>query len=427
MSAQHSDSTGRGADFDALADLFLGEPERGAPALRLTEDASDRADDDARPLVREVLLLGHLPVRANPWVAQYARLCAEREGVPVALIRMGAGQMGIDLYGMDPDFRECQAESTSEDAIERVARMASHVILQVSDEDDVTLATCDAADRVTVLTAANDAAVVSVYRTAKRLAGLVGEIGVAVMGESETRARAAVAKLAQASRAFLDLEIVERGIIDRMGPTGGAMVFLGECESSHEEIAVRLAELREPDGCAAEIGEPIVRAAPEPEAPVFIGEIEPRTVTREAEQHAAVDAGEARVDRQQVSSAPRAVEDARGVAMTAMGLTPIGASCPDDEGVTLARDEDGAVHLLVADEGRRGMERLASVRAWAGKHARLLCAIDPKIETGEPMVLHLLTARPRDVRHLLECEVKIHALRRADERIGTGWVCLELN
>ena len=193
MRAEHSDRDTRGDDFDALTDLFLGPepPQRPAPApeLKLTSrPVEEPVEEPARAIVTEGLVLGHLPVRANPWVAQYARSVAERGNERVALVRVGGGQAGIDLYGLDPSFRECQSEETFDSALARVASTCSRVIFQVQDVDELSLSRSEAIDELTILTAANDAAVVSVYRTLKSLAGGTDELGIAVMGADEAKA-----------------------------------------------------------------------------------------------------------------------------------------------------------------------------------------------------------------------------------------------
>jgi len=434
MSAQQPNTTGRGTDFDALADLFLGEQSQElcahAPTLRLTESA-----DDAE-LTSEILLLGHLPVRANPWVAQYARLLAEREQRPVALLRMGDGQLGIDLYGLDTGgrgFRECHAETEIDGALKRLAKMSAHLLFQVSDINELELARSHESGRVTILTAANDAAVVNVYKTMKSLAGELDEIGIAVMGDSEERARAALAKLGEATRAFLNVRMTERGIIDRMGPTGGAMVFLGECDLSHQQVVARVEQLRTAEAVAPKLAEqgellspPLSRSEWEELSPAAHSTNGAPAPSQQAVQrHTAAVHEETRDGRHQDSR--ELASDAPTIALSMLELKPIGALCPDDEGVTIARDEAGAMHLVVQDEARRGIERLTAVSAWACKHAKILSTIDRALIEDEAVVLHLLTEHPKDVRHLLDCDVRVHAMTRADERIGTGWCFLELN
>ncbi len=430
MSAHHTDMGGRGADFDALTDLFLGGEHEGigeTPALRLTDDRAA----EAVPMVLEALVLGHLPVRANPWVAQYARSVATERGAPVALLRMGGGQIGIDLYGLEDANRSCQAEKTLEGALSRVASRVSRVIVQVQDTDERTLGRASCVDRVTLLTAANDAAVVSVYRTIKALSADRDELSIAVMGEVSERAKRVIEKLRETSRAFLGVRLEDAGSIEKMGPTGGAMVFLGDCELGFEAVAERIEALRD---------DPKETAQAEPETrdePAFASTVFREPVAAPATQNTAVGEGLPRVDRQQATTerAPartqtRTVElpDARTVALSMLGLKPVAASCPDDEGVAIARGADGSVHVVCEDEHRRGLERLSAVSAWAHKHAKLLAAIDRELcEAAREPVLHLLTEEPRGIRHLLDTNVRVHVLRRAGERCGTGWTFVELN
>jgi len=432
MSAQHTDPGGAHDDFDALTDLFLGAEPAGAsdapapmpmPELKLTSRESDDepAGAASTPIVTEALVLGHLPVRANPWVAQYARAVAQRTGERVALVRMGGGQMGIDLYGLDAAFRECHSEETVGDALARVARSAGRVVFQVQDADEVSVARSGVLGRVTILTAGNDAAVVSVYRTIKSIADAVPEIGIAVMGEGHEKARRVIGRLDEAARAFLDVRVVESGIIDKMGPTGGAMVYLGECELGHESVASRLAELRRAGGTD--------RTATG-DAPAIERTIdEPDPDERMETSTAVVDWSPPRVDRapDDAGAIDHTEEDARALALSVLELKPVGASCPDDEGVVIARDESGGLHLVCEDEERRGIERLTAVSSWASKHAKLLRALDVEVVADRGVVRHLLTREPRAVRHLLDTDVRVHVMRRADERIGTGWMFVELN
>jgi hypothetical protein len=403
------------------------EPAPTVPELKLTPRSLEDRDGEAASspeLVTETLVLGHLPVRANPWVAQYARTVAERTGGRVALVRLGGGQVGIDLYGLDPSFRECQSEESVDAALARIASSCDRVIFQMTDADEVAVARSGAMDRVTVLTAGNDAAVVSVYRTIKTLAEDVDRLGVAVMGEESARARGVIEKLSEAARAFLDVELLEAGIIEKMGPTGGAMVYLGSCELAHERILDRLAALRESGA-----GDVMTRSVcvDEPEAASERDDVieDERTAVVEAEAPVASPVG-----RQQDAPAGGArpgEADARSLAMSVLELKPIGASCPDDEGVVLARDVRGRLHLVCEDEERRGVERLTAVSSWASKHAKLLSALDVEVIADGEVTRHLLTREAKGVRHLLDTDVRVHVMRRADERIGTGWVFVELN
>lgn len=106
---------GRSADFDALADLFLGEAEPTPVAMatgttpRATAIAPPRAEVAApmaaaaktrahrAPLAPriEAVLLGHLPVAAAAWATQYARTRASELGQPVALARLSGQWLSI--------------------------------------------------------------------------------------------------------------------------------------------------------------------------------------------------------------------------------------------------------------------------------------------------------------------------------------------
>ncbi|MFI4897541.1 MAG: hypothetical protein ACIARR_06925, partial [Phycisphaerales bacterium JB059] len=87
----------RGDEFDALADLFLGDEPlgpRGVPEPRSTgtdpapvRAPRTRTETAVKPRI-EAIVLGHLPVRASIWVRQYAGSVADAVQAPVALLRV---------------------------------------------------------------------------------------------------------------------------------------------------------------------------------------------------------------------------------------------------------------------------------------------------------------------------------------------------
>jgi hypothetical protein len=96
--------------YDALQELFLGD---GSGARRGAMAASG-APAQARAVRIEGLILGHLPVLASAWATQYARHLAATMNVPVALLRLRAGEGALDVFG--PSATEGAAETLEEAA-----------------------------------------------------------------------------------------------------------------------------------------------------------------------------------------------------------------------------------------------------------------------------------------------------------------------
>jgi hypothetical protein len=81
----------RADPFDELASMFLTD----IPA------ESDAAQEDAPPAVDhramiEIMLVGHLPVRAGLWLTPYADALARKQG-PTALIRLDGDEPMIQV------------------------------------------------------------------------------------------------------------------------------------------------------------------------------------------------------------------------------------------------------------------------------------------------------------------------------------------
>ena len=150
--------------IDALAELFLGEAlkhdERATPVVgRIGGDAP--APETAAPV--EAIVLGQLPVLASAWAVQYARMQSERLGRPVCLARLTEQTATVEIVG---DARAGGPARDLPDALARAsARAQAWVVLTELDPGDV--AKLPGVRAVTVLTGADDAAVVGVLHRAQ--------------------------------------------------------------------------------------------------------------------------------------------------------------------------------------------------------------------------------------------------------------------
>ncbi len=423
------------ADYDALADLFLGDtrgaggaPVEAAPApprtvLRVV--SSEDEDPEGRPAPTgariEGLIIGHLPVLASAWVTQYARHLAEQSGEWVGLVKLRAGQASVELVGPPraaggplPASRD-----TFDGAIEEAARFAGRWLVRVDELTEPRLVELRGMDAVTLLTGADEAAVVASYRSLKLLSERAGEdesrLGVAIMGATAERAAEAAAKLARTVEVHLGRALRLIACVARIGPGRCVGLFRGDLRDQVEAVLPRVVEAVR---TAAERARP---AEPEP-----IGSAPVEHPAPEAPQPAPAALGAAAPTRRAGTSDPASapVPSLERLAAHVSGLKSLPAPCPYTPGVELALDGSGRVHVLARmDPGGRVLEQLVAASAWVGTHAEWIRLAAGATPMGGA-VMHVFTDEPRNLRRLVHSDVRVHLLVRAERE---GWVSKELN
>lgn len=393
MSIEH-DSAGpaidEAAEYDALADLFL-DDERHDPIPFPQEPPSPLL---ATERVIEGLIVGHLPVLASAWVSQYARHRNRELGCPIALMRLRAGRASIDLFGVD--------DADSADSFEDAVRLADQVdaawILRVDEPDEPRLADADI-DDLTLLTGADQAAIVASYRVIKRLAGEVepedgpAHVRLAAMGSDERGAATIGEKVKRAATTFLGCEIEVAGVVSRIEPGRACTIFDAPMDLSVDRVvdairAVAIAPARDEDIIVgASVDEPAPAEQPEPLA----APAHPTTT----------------------------------LASHVNGLHALPTTCPYAEGVELARDDAGRLHLL-SSAAPSGVAGLLSAKQWATMHAALLAAAHGPLDAREA-VCHLMTDDAGSARSMLDTDLRVHLLAQVEVEGRRGWYCTPLN
>ncbi len=389
-------------EFDALADLFLSDDD-STRGFEDSASASKRPMETRRAAI-ELLVQGHLPVRAAPWASQYARLRSSAMQSPVALIRLVGGNLSVEMFGVES--AECGAAVDAADAVREAMRCAALLIVQLDEVHQAAIAADPRVAGVTVLAGVNEAAVVATYRTLKGLAGVLApavdgeepptDLQVAFVTTEDGAARDALERLRRAASVFLDRPLALAGTVGKIAPTGAVPLFRGECEMGPG----RLLDLLTGDaGAKADRTRGVVEGAharDEVAAATRVNPVvDPHTAHRE------------------FVSLARFVE----------GLRSLGVRWPDDSAVELAVDAAGRLHLLREDVDGRGVERLVGAAAWAVKHAALLSAAGCGVDFQQPAMLRLFTGVPKSVKHLLDADLRVHVLAR----VGAEWYCAELN
>jgi len=445
------------AEYDALADLFLTDGafapvlarpvEAVAPpasssriGLRLADDAApagvrrgaSRGDDraSARTAVRfEGVILGHLPVLAAAWVPQLARHLAEQGGHPIALLRLQGGQVWIDLVAPQgvPGERDARPILSLNAAIAAAVAQASLWLVRVDEPSEPDLFAMPELAAVTLLTGADDAAVVASYRTIKALCEGVLSAGdsdqgarpvlrLAVMGADDDRAGEAEQKLQRAATTFLGRGIEPAIRVGKIRPSSSRPLYRGEAV---EGVARVLERIRAAASAGSGDSSDVI-----PQAAPALPMIEPARGQR------------APVPRPRPVAEPRPAPSVR-LASRLPGLVSLDATCPYADGVELASDAAGSLHLLAATnrvegEGSTGeaVRSLLTAASWADAHAPLLAQACPTLRRsaeGPSPMLHLMTEDPRSARGLIDTGVRLHLLAAVDVDGRTGWVCRDLN
>lgn len=386
-------------ELDALADLFLGPAgERYPPPAALAH-----TPDAARRIGIEGVVLGHLPVSAAAWPGQYARARSAQLGAPVAVVRLAAGSLTVDLVGGAGPAQTPRGET---DALEFARSRAAAIILRVDEPTEAQLAASPFLDRLSLLTGADDAAIVACYRKLKGIAAAAEEsgtplpiVGLTIMGGSQAKGALVHERIARAARAFLEADLLEPVVIDRIGPTGGAAVYHAPTDLSLEGLG-ELLTLPRPRPTAASAPGP---AATEP--PVIEPTPAPRPIPTP---------GPVATRARGALAPPAANPDA--LAELVAGLAPMESRCPLAERIELASDRLGRLHLLAAVlstqpgvSSPNPLGDLLVAAAWAQAHAVILAKAEPQLTAmgGEP-TLHLVTDQARQATPLLNTRIRVH-------------------
>lgn len=536
----HAQAAGRAVslpehdEYDALADLFLGddrpvaseppEPEdlatlisrspgtlapeneqassdEPAPSDIVTTSRQSASRDDGPGTLRESaiegVVLGHLPVLGSIWLTQLARHRSRTLGRPVGVVRISAQDALIDLVIPAPSGRVIAAQSFADAVAQASAMGVRDWLVRVPEADEAALLSLSATGRVgamTILTGADDAAIVSAYRTLKGLVRASGRddapVRVAVMGASPSRAHEARLKLADVCRQFLSRQLEVEACDQQISGGGSTLtLFRGERPSdvgaivealrSHTAGASRAESPRHAAIPAPTMSMPALEdllpaliapaptlgatliTAPIPEAEratelEWDAEFRPSsrsgetlrasTMTSRPETpqrptqgvpHSAGPRPSSEIAPSPVEIGPAATPAPAGAmnesagavdapslrGASRLGLRPLKAKCPYARSIELAVDAANALHVISSDGSEQGVQELAAASAWAQTNAELL-ADAYGIDASAPIARHVLTRKPGSMRGLIDSDLKLHALAKAD---ADGWACVPLN
>lgn len=447
--AHGSADLGDGAEYDAIADLFLAEAATldAVPKLRLAQEpesspvpASSIAAPSpglAGPLCVEGLLMGHLPVLGGAWVTQYAKHVADQGRQPVALVRVQAGTLSVDLVmprGAPTKVNSrigagAQGEDLAQ-TLMHAASEASHWLVRVDEIYEPELLGLPQVQAVTLLTGADDAAVVASYRTVKNLMAALDardreshpELGLAIMGAGDADAGNAEQKIRKAVKTFLATDLKPAARVGRVGACTTVALYRAASDMSLGKVFDLVAQASQ--AASRQAHNRVVEPKP----------VKPHTTDGKTGANTAqtpAPAGNA------PASALQGPALTRQQAAELLGLCVLSSECPYAPGVILAGGEGGRLHLVTAAIGAggdctidEGVRRLLTAAAWADDHAGLLESVHADsligIGTSGP-VLHVLTGDAKSARGLLDTGVKVHLVATASAEGRLVTLTHELN
>ncbi len=386
------------ATLDELADLFIGE----GGVYREAEAGVPEAGPEA-PATLEAVITGNLPVRGSLWVRAYAAAVSAELGEPVALVRVTPGRTSVAVVGTSADAEPVADIAT---AVRAAGVAARHWVLHFDELDQAGLLRSGRIERVTVLTGADEPAIVSAYRLIKSITEQGGEengrVGVAIVGADAASGERATARLVDATRQFLGVTLDVRPGVPRV--RSASVATLGESDRRFEpaEILSMIAHPEaEPAGASGGAG---TRGTVEAAAP----------------------GGSARPGADAAAEGVAGIADGRPPASAmAGGLVATGLPCPIAPGVELATDDAGRLHLLCWWSPRSPGDLLRAA-AWARVNMPLLAKVCPGLRGTDP-VLDIVCTELSVAADLRGTGIIVHLAQPAARAAVDGWVCARVS
>lgn len=412
--------------FGSLTALFTSEIDQPS--------APQGSSTSVPPVV--VALVGNLPVMAGLWTTQLADEIA-RNGGPTALVRYERGEVTVELLRADGRQLPPPAQDAVERWLPRGASMARRWVVCIPAETPPAEVLAGGGELL-LMTGADEAAVVHAYHRLKHLADEAshrGEpltrVGLVVVGASDERVDSVAAKLTDAARSFLGLELAVVARLPKLDRIeSSARVTYPAAETPpFEEFMVSLARARSGasqrfDDQANGTGPALTGQSPMPSittpvAPVGTASAVPANVASSA-----VAAAAAPRTAPRASTLPPANSAPQRLVPYLRGLRPLGIACPTVPDVELALDEAGRLQIV----GRS--DQLARVRAahnWARQHQQLLGLAFPELARQFTVLERLLISDAREAISLHGTGVLLDLLVQVETPAGPVNAVVALN
>lgn len=379
----------------------------------------------------ELLLPAHLPVQGGLWLVPYAG----REAANGLSMLLRMHEDSIDIAAIGQGNFDLSACESLDSVTECVGCEVAHWIVQPpSDADPTSLLHCDA-DCVTLLSGADQAAVVGAYRLLKGLITAAGttvdlpSVRLVIVGAEERAAGDAASRIIQTAHHQLDVQLEVGLPLPAMGSTSRVIsqvsiprtrniVDLMSCLRSNfappEEIPTTH-RFEHPDS------EHTVPEIPERSTPDQVEQLVPSTPQ---EPVTLVEPEVVQVEEQPVVE-PDAVPE-NSYASYVDGLLSIAPRCPEHEHIELAIDGNGYMHVLANAEDFRDC---AIVAGWFERHQKLIVMAcgGMAIDTEKPPIQHLFTDDAVSVADLHGSGFRLHLITEVEVEGKRGTFSTPLN
>jgi len=424
------------------------------PAAAMTDIGQASGPASAKALRIERLLVGHLPGLANLWINQYAQRIGRQAGVPVAVWRIEQQAVELDILNAGDNGHSFPAmlDATLRQVIAMLTDRGALSMVHQTESPPARLGMMtEQLQSWTLLTGADEAAVVAAYRMLKQqldqrdptLADDPPTVRMMFLGVDDDAAMPAGRQLQRTAERYLSLRIDVMGAAQKMGPV--RRMHVGRFVLDDANITQLIDHFESCDPTAHTPADAsVISSSANAQAPPALhltGDFDDAP-TLEPEETAALlepdTEGEPFDEPLEAEPAP-AMVDPREPASTTPGrlsqfvadLRPLEARCPRHEAIELAIDGEGRLHLLMRDAGDhdRAVRDLAEVQQWAIEHLQLLRLTCEAIDsTATAPTAHLFTSDPRGCLTLATAGlVQLHLLQSVAVGDQTHWAHTELS
>lgn len=461
--------------------------------LAMASTISDRTQPTSRRRI-EAVVLGHLPGLAGAWSVQHAKLLANEIGHAVGLIRITATDILVELVWPDKHVGFVQHDlvervpATLNDALARAALDAGAWMFRVSSSDEHALLqhvarpkelqTTPRIDCITLLTGADDPAIVASYRMIKAWQSQHDSVEFAhalrltLVEPDEARALQAQTRLRKAVVSFLGCELPDARRLASLSPVRTTTLYAGTCAQGFAEVFDRVGTISDSIAMRPAISptiSPTISPAASPVHPTFAREhtntervmrvqpalelinLMPTALMPPAQPQSTSKGSVAPLENESsdhvspqpsIASAPCISSPTSSPSLTSSSPTPstsphelvrlvacsmeisslaaVGVTCVAAPEVSIAVDQAGHAHLIAFASGSAPLSSavvsLLAAARWCDQHAELLTRanITPNARDA---TMHLLTTTPIEARRVIEMGLHVHAM----VRVGEAW------
>lgn len=374
----------------------------------------------------ELLLPAHLPVQGGLWLVPYAG--REAQSGTSVLVRMHEDSVDVALIGsgVDVDITPC---TSIEEVIKLIDEpIANWIVQPPSDADSTSLLHCDA-DYVTLLSGADQAAVVGAYRLLKGLISANGKseefppIRLVIVGAEERASSDAASRIVQTAHHQLGVNIEVGHPLPAMGSTSNVISQVNFPRSSNVvDFVGRLRIDTEEVSATNEL--PVTHRFNKDETQHQATQLPEVSFVGKAAESVEPVMQEDSQDQDRVGQEASSSEVS--YASRIDGLISIAPRCPDYEHIELAVDSTGSLHVLASVENFR---EASIVGAWSTRHRELLqmACSGIQINKTDVPVQHLFTSIAASVADLQGSGVRLHLLTEVEVEGKMGVFCTPLN